>query len=57
MATRMRNRVGKITRGGHRAHTRMGLSRGNPLAKGGNFKRARRRAGTSRVFGSGGRRY
>lgn len=46
MAMRMKNRVGKITRGGHRAHTRMSLSPGNPLAKGGNFGRRVKRAST-----------
>jgi hypothetical protein len=56
MATRMRGRVGKITRRGHRAHTSMGLPRGNPLAKGGNFGRRVRRAGSARVFRAG-RRY
>lgn len=39
------NKIGKTTRGGHKAHTRMGLPRGNPLANGGNVK-----------SGSGGRR-
>jgi len=51
MAARMRGRVGKITRRGHRAHTTMGLPRGNPMAKGGNFGRGRsggRRAVVSR---------
>jgi hypothetical protein len=56
MATRMRRRVGSITRAGHRAHTRMGLSRGNPMAKGGNFGRGRRRARTV-VAGRSPRRY
>lgn len=41
---------------GHRAHTRMGLPRGNPLSGGGNFKKPRRRTGGARVF-RGGRRY
>ena len=53
MATRMTRKVGKITRGGHRAHTRMGLSKGNPLAGGGNFSKGRRGGGGRR---SGGRR-
>lgn len=49
---RMTNKVGKITRRGHRAHTSMGLPRGNPLAGGGNFSRrgggGRRRTGVVR---------
>ena len=36
------------SKAGHSAHTRMGLSRGNPMAGGGNFGRKR--------AGSGGRR-
>lgn len=43
----MKNTIGKTTRGGHKAHTRMGLSRGNPLANGGNLKSGGRRRATA----------
>jgi len=41
------------SKAGHSAHTRMGLSKGNPLAGGGNFSRGRRRSGGGRAGGSG----
>lgn len=41
--TAVKNTIGKTTRGGHKAHTRMGLPRGNPLAGGGNVKSGGRR--------------
>jgi hypothetical protein len=44
----MRNRIGSTTRAGHRAHTRMGLPRGNPLAGGGNFRGGRSSGGRGR---------
>lgn len=38
MATKMTHKVGRITREGHHAHTRMASLRGgNPLANGGNM--------------------
>lgn len=52
---RITRKIGKTTRGGHRAHTRMGLPRGNPLAGGGNFTKGRspRRTGVPRRVRSG----
>jgi len=43
---------------GHTAHTRMGLPRGNPMAKGGNFRRGGMPRGRGRTpsLSMGGRR-
>jgi len=60
MAARMTHKIGKITRGGHHAHTRMGLPRGNPLAGGGNFAKGsggRPRRGRSTGVARGRRGY